>query len=64
MPAIFVKSKLLGMSTPVRPEETIDEETKRILADRDKVFAQEEKKAQPWRDVKAKILRQQKPAVL
>lgn len=51
------------MSTPARPEETIDEETKSILAARDKVFEKEEKKARPWRDVKAEILRQSKPLV-
>jgi plasmid stabilization system protein ParE len=51
------------MSTPARPEESIDEETKRILTERDKLFEQEEKKARPWRDVKAEILRQSKPLV-
>jgi hypothetical protein len=51
------------MSTPARPEETIDDETKRILAERDKVFEQEEKKARPWREVRAEILRQSKTLV-
>jgi len=54
--AVLVKRKLVAMSTPVRPEETIDTETKRVLAERDRAFEKEEKNARPWRDVKAEIL--------
>jgi len=58
-----LKRKVVDMRTPVRPEETIDTETKRVLAERDRAFEKEEKNARPWRDVKAEILRTSKPLV-
>jgi hypothetical protein len=50
------------MATPIRPssEAEIDEETKRILGERDAIFEQEKKAARPWQDVRADILRQSK----
>jgi hypothetical protein len=57
-----VKAKIAIMATPIRPssEAEIDEETKRILGERDAIFEQEKKAARPWQDVRADILRQSK----
>ena len=53
------------MATPTRPgtEAEIDDDTKRILLERDAIFDQEAKAAKPWREVKAEIIRQHKPLV-
>jgi hypothetical protein len=48
------------MSTaPTRPDakEPIDEETKRILTERDATFEQDLEAAEPWSAVKADLLR-------
>ena len=53
------------MSTiPARPgsEEAIDQETKRILAEREERFEEEAKAAEPWRNVKVYILKLKPPA--
>jgi hypothetical protein len=46
--------------TPASPDETLDEETKGILAERNAIFDQEDMAAKPWSEVKVEILTQRK----
>lgn len=47
-----------GMSTLTRPdrEPPVDKETDRIVCERDATFDKDKKTAEPWRDVKNRIL--------
>jgi hypothetical protein len=49
-------------TTPTRPDskEALDEETERVLAEREATFEKDKETAEPWSNVKADILRQPK----